>query len=49
MLLKSRADISTDILDYMKRVKEAAAAYDSAAILYHGEFARTNQMLGAIG
>jgi hypothetical protein len=25
--------------------EEAAAAYDRAAVLYHGEFARTNQML----
>ena len=28
--------------------KDAAAAYDKAALLYHGEFARTNNMMGLI-
>jgi len=28
--------------------EEAAAAYDRAAVLYHGEFARTNEMLGVM-
>jgi|GEM_PF-1785423 len=28
--------------------QEAAAAYDRAAVLYHGEFARTNEMLGVM-
>ena len=28
--------------------EDAAAAYDRAAVLYHGEFARTNKMLGVL-
>ena len=28
--------------------QDAAAAYDRAAVLYHGEFARTNEMLGVM-
>lgn len=28
--------------------EEAAAAYDRAAVLYHGEFVRTNEMLGVM-
>ena len=28
--------------------EEAAAAYDRAAVLYHGEFARTNKMMGVL-
>ena len=28
--------------------QEAAAAYDRAAVLYHGEFARTNEMMGVM-
>jgi hypothetical protein len=27
---------------------EAAAAYDTAAVLYHGEFARTNNLMGVL-
>lgn len=28
--------------------QDAAAAYDRAAVLYHGEYARTNEMLGVV-
>ena len=35
-------------LGYFTNPKDAAKAYDTAALQYHGEFAKTNKMLGLI-
>jgi len=41
-----RLNDKTIYLGSYETAKEAAAAYDRAAVLYHGEFAKTNSMLG---
>lgn len=35
-------------LGYFATEEEAAIAYDSASVVHHGEFARTNRMLGLL-
>jgi len=43
-----RKDSSNEVIGYFSSAKEAAKAYDKAAIAHFGKFARTNHMEGRI-